>query len=173
MVIISGGGKELGGESEVLEMEIQRLAKELQIRIGRLQLHRRRQRGDPHGYIFPAPRAHVTPPSRPRRRAQPVGHHWNCFMEEIYSVGTSKFVSYGNRIDVDEADLLAYLERDPQTRVIAHLHGRLEGRSQIPGDAPRWSPNKTDCHLQDRQNTGSRRASVSHTGFLRRQLQRI
>ncbi|MBU4511177.1 CoA-binding protein, partial [bacterium] len=50
-------------------------------------------------------------------------------MAEELGFGFSKFVSYGNRCDVDEVDLIKYLEEDPRTKVIAlYIEGLEEGR---------------------------------------------
>jgi len=50
-------------------------------------------------------------------------------MAEELGFGFSKFASYGNRCDVDEVDLIKYLEDDPQTKVIAiYIEGLTEGR---------------------------------------------
>lgn len=43
--------------------------------------------------------------------------------------GVGKFVSYGNAMDVDESDLLEYLDRDKETKVIAlYIEGVGNGR---------------------------------------------
>jgi acetate---CoA ligase (ADP-forming) len=55
-----------------------------------------------------------------------------CFVERLcYSgVGISKFVSMGNKLDLDEADYLAYVMDDPETEVIYfYLEGFKKGRS--------------------------------------------
>ncbi len=50
---------------------------------------------------------------------------WACGQ----GVGLSYFVSVGNRADVDEAELLAYLAHDPHTAVVAiYLEGLTDGR---------------------------------------------
>ena len=50
-------------------------------------------------------------------------------MAEELDFGFSKFVSFGNRCDVGEIDLIEYFENDPQTKVIAlYIEGLLEGR---------------------------------------------
>jgi 3-hydroxypropionyl-CoA synthetase (ADP-forming) len=53
-----------------------------------------------------------------------------AFMETCsYSLGMSKLISYGNRLDVDEADIISYLSNDPQTNVIGmYLEGLEDGR---------------------------------------------
>ena len=52
-----------------------------------------------------------------------------AFMETSDSFGMSKMVSYGNRSDVDEADMIWYLSDDPQTSVIGlYVEGLGDGR---------------------------------------------
>ena len=44
----------------------------------------------------------------------------------------NKLVTYGNRLDVDEADLIEYLAQDPETRVIGmYFEGLEDGRKFI------------------------------------------
>jgi acetyl coenzyme A synthetase (ADP forming)-like protein len=48
---------------------------------------------------------------------------------EAREIGLSKFVSYGNRCDVDEADLIDYLNRDETTKVIMiYIEGLKAGK---------------------------------------------
>jgi 3-hydroxypropionyl-CoA synthetase (ADP-forming) len=52
-----------------------------------------------------------------------------AFMESSDTFGMSKMISYGNRSDVDEADMIWYLSEDPQTRVIGlYVEGLGDGR---------------------------------------------
>ena len=45
------------------------------------------------------------------------------------SIGVSKFVSYGNKSDVDENDMLDYLQSDNETKIIAiYMEGIEKGR---------------------------------------------
>jgi acetyltransferase len=47
-------------------------------------------------------------------------------------LGLSKFISMGNKLNTDEADLLAYLDRDPDTEVIyCYLEGFKRGREFV------------------------------------------
>ena len=165
MVIISGGGKELGGESEVLEMEIQRLAKELQIRIVGCNCIGVANAATRMDTFFQHRERMLRPPLGPVAVLSQSGTIGIGFMEEIYSVGTSKFVSYGNRIDVDEADLLAYLERDPQTKVIAiYMEGLKDGRKFLE-TATLVAKTKPIAIFKTGRTQAAARASVSHTGF--------
>jgi len=53
---------------------------------------------------------------------------WACF----YSVGISKFAFMGDKIDINDVDLLQYLEQDPETRVIClYMEGIARGREFI------------------------------------------
>jgi len=53
---------------------------------------------------------------------------WACF----YNVGISKFAFVGDKIDVDDVDLLRYLGNDRQTKIIClYIEGVKEGRKFI------------------------------------------
>ena len=53
---------------------------------------------------------------------------WACF----YGVGISKFAFMGDKIDVDDVDLLQYFERDKHTKVIClYMEGIKNGRNFI------------------------------------------
>ncbi len=53
---------------------------------------------------------------------------WACF----YSIGISKFVFVGDKIDVDDVDLLQYLGKDKHTKVIClYMEGIKNGREFI------------------------------------------
>ena len=106
------------------------------------------------------------------RRPKPGGI---CMMSQSGTVGLCaidilshlcKFVSYGNRIDVDEADLLKYFSSDKNTKVIvAYIEGLLKGRKfyntlkSVTDDIP------VIVYKAGRTESASK-AAVSHTGFL-------
>jgi len=53
---------------------------------------------------------------------------WACY----YGVGVSKFAFMGDKIDIDDVDLLRYFEKDPNTRVICfYMEGIQKGREFI------------------------------------------
>lgn len=53
---------------------------------------------------------------------------WACF----YKIGISKFAFMGDKIDVDDVDLLCYLSRDEETKVIClYMEGVKNGRKFI------------------------------------------
>jgi acetyl coenzyme A synthetase (ADP forming)-like protein len=81
-------------------------------------------------------------------------------------IGFSKFVSYGNRSDVDEAELLEYLLGDSQTRVIAmYIEGLRDGRRFIQA-AKQVSLVKPILAIKSGSSAEGARAALSHTGAL-------
>ncbi len=81
-------------------------------------------------------------------------------------IGMSYFVSYGNRADVDEADLIDYLAVDPETRVIAvYLEGLADGRRFMESVA-RVGSEKPVLVFKAGTTEAGRRAAASHTGSL-------
>jgi len=165
MVIISGGGKELGGENEALEMEIQRRAKELDVRIIGCNCIGVANAATRMDTFFQSRHRMLRPPLGPVAVLTQSGTVGIGFLEEIYAAGLSKFVSYGNRIDVDEADLLAYLADDPQTKVIAiYMEGLKNGRKFLEA-ARRVAREKPIVIFKTGRTNAAAKASVSHTGF--------
>jgi len=81
-------------------------------------------------------------------------------------VGLSAFVSYGNRADVDEADLLEYLAGDPETGAIAiYLEGARDGR-RLASAISEVSPEKPVVVFKAGRTSSGSRAVLSHTGSL-------
>ena len=81
-------------------------------------------------------------------------------------IGFSQFISVGNKLDIDEADLLEYLRKDEQTKVIGmYIEGMKRGR-EFMAQAERTSRAKPILALKaGRTSTGAKAAS-SHTGAL-------
>ncbi|MEA1939355.1 MAG: CoA-binding protein [Candidatus Caldatribacteriota bacterium] len=87
-------------------------------------------------------------------------------MAEDLGFGFSKFVSYGNRCDVDETDLIKYLEDDPQTKVIAiYIEGLTEGRKFL-AQAKKTVLKKPIVAIKAGRSKAGMRATSSHTGSL-------
>jgi acetyltransferase len=83
-------------------------------------------------------------------------------------VGFSKFISFGNKADVNEIDLLRYLRDDPDTDVILMylediIHGRmfLETAREIT-----WQAHKPILAVKSGRSVEGARAAASHTGSL-------
>lgn len=87
---------------------------------------------------------------------------------EERSMGFSKFVSFGNKADVNEIDLLAYLAQDAKTRVIAmYLEDVTNGRAFI--ETARdifWKTGKPMLCLKSGRSPEGAKAVSSHTGSL-------
>jgi acetyltransferase len=83
-------------------------------------------------------------------------------------IGFSKFVSFGNKADVTEIDLLQYLKDDPKTRVILlYLEEVREGRAlmKVAGDIIRETGKPVLALKSGRTREGAS-AAASHTGSL-------
>jgi 3-hydroxypropionyl-CoA synthetase (ADP-forming) len=165
VVIISGGGKELGGESKVLEAEIKRLAQEHSVRVvgpNCIGLFDGETRLDT---TFQVRERMVRPPFGPIAILVQSGTVGAAVLEAIETAGVSRFVSYGNRLDVDEADLVAYLKDDPGTQVIAiYVEGLADGRKFVSAAAD-VSRAKPIVIFKAGRTPQAARASISHTGF--------
>ncbi len=83
-------------------------------------------------------------------------------------IGFSKFVSYGNKVDINEIDLLDYFGSDPKTSVIAmYLEDVTNGRDLIQTARTVFDKYKKPmlCIKSGRSPEGARAVS-SHTGSL-------
>jgi acetyl coenzyme A synthetase (ADP forming)-like protein len=80
--------------------------------------------------------------------------------------GVSKFVSYGNAMDVDEVDVLDYLGKDPDTTVIcAYLEGTKRGKKLIEV-ARKVVCKKPVVAMKVGRGKAGAAAVASHTGSL-------
>ena len=80
--------------------------------------------------------------------------------------GLSKFISYGNAMDVDEAELLDYLSKDSDTKVISiYIEGVKEGRKFME-IAKKTSMKKPVVVLKGGVTEETHSATASHTGSL-------
>ena len=80
--------------------------------------------------------------------------------------GINKFVSYGNAMDVDEADLLEYFGDDKGTKVITgYIEGAKEGR-KFYSIAQKVSRKKPIIVIKGGKNEATTKAAASHTGSL-------
>ena len=83
-----------------------------------------------------------------------------------YGLSISKAVTLGNRMDVDESDVLDYLVRDPLTRVIMiYLEGTTNGRRLMQSLA-HVTQKKPVLILKSGRTEPGKRATASHTGSM-------
>jgi acetate---CoA ligase (ADP-forming) len=84
---------------------------------------------------------------------------WNLLAEE--DVGMAKFASIGNKLDLDEVDILKYYGEDPQTKVICiYLESITRGRELCDAAA---AIDKPVIILKANTTTSGQKTAVSHT----------
>jgi acetyltransferase len=83
-------------------------------------------------------------------------------------IGFSKFVSFGNKADVNEIDLLQYLRDDPDTDVILmYLEDITNGREFLETARDiTWEAHKPMLAVKSGRSPEGARAAASHTGAL-------
>lgn len=168
VVVVSGGGKELGGERADYEAEVQRLSAKHNIRIigpNCIGMFNAANRLD---CAFQGQERMVRARLGPVALLSQSGTMGISFLETADSFGLSKMVSYGNRSDVDEADMIWYLASDPQTRVIAlYVEGFGDGRKFINTARRVMAEKKKPVVIwkSGRTDLGAKQAA-SHTGSL-------
>jgi len=96
------------------------------------------------------------------------GFFGNILLDHLHqhSLFISKAVTLGNRLDVDESDVLGYLHHDLNTRVImVYLEGVANGRRLMESLA-HVTPNKPVLILKSGRTEAGKQATASHTGSL-------
>jgi 3-hydroxypropionyl-CoA synthetase (ADP-forming) len=91
-----------------------------------------------------------------------------AFMETSDSFGLSKMISYGNRSDVDEADMIQYLAEDPKTEVIGlYVEGLGDGRKFLnTARSAIKKYGKPIVVFKNGRSTRGAKQAASHTGSL-------
>lgn len=87
---------------------------------------------------------------------------WNLLADE--NVGMAKFVSIGNKLDLDETDFLEYLGEDPETKIICmYLESMSNGRRLI--EIAKKVKKPIVVYKSNTTSAGAR-AALSHTASL-------
>ena len=168
VVIVSGGGKELGGERAEYEAEVRRLSAKYSIRIigpNCIGMFNAANRLD---CAFQGQERMVRARLGNVALLSQSGTMGISFLESADTFGLSKMVSYGNRSDVDEADMIWYLANDPQTAVIAlYVEGFGDGRKFVNTAKQVMAETKKPVVIwkSGRSAAGAKQAA-SHTGSL-------
>ncbi len=169
-IVISGGFKEIGPEGAEREKKLIEIARKYGMRIV-----------GPNcvGIYVPKVGLNTTFLNPARMGFPPHGHI--AFISQsgafgiavldwaaMRGIGISKFVSVGNKADIDEADLLQYLVEDEDTRVITmYIEGVEEGRGRPFVEAlKKTTPRKPVIALKSGRSEAGARAIASHTGSL-------
>ena len=168
VVIISGGFKELGGQGAQIESDLRVFIRQEGIRVigpNCIGVFDARTRVES---FFQDPHRMLRPQAGSVAFLTQSGTYGCSFLEQIAEspLGVTSFVSYGNRIDVDEADLIEYFAGDPETKVIAmYLEGLENGRRFFEA-AKRVTKSTPIVILKSGRSPRGAQATKSHTGWL-------
>ncbi len=170
IVIVSAGFKEVGGEGALIEKEIKQLCAEAKVRlVGPNCL----------GVINPSPKVSLNA-SFSARMPEPGNVSFIsqsgalCTAVLDYAAdkgfGFSKFISIGNKADVDELDLLRYYHNDPDTDVVMMYMEELarsgeEFISEVRDMTSGSNPTNVMAIKSGSSDAGAK-AAASHTGAL-------
>jgi len=168
VIIVSGGFKEMGGELRDLEAEIVSIARRYGIRIigpnciGVFD-------GDSRLDTFFQPNERMQRPlAGPISFITQSGTYGVAFLEMAAeeNIGISKMVSYGNKADVDEADLIRYLGLEENTKVIAVYMEAVSNGKRFLEAAMEVAPRKPIVIMKSGRTNLGVEVARSHTGWL-------
>ncbi|MFX0169650.1 MAG: acetate--CoA ligase family protein [Candidatus Hodarchaeota archaeon] len=168
VIIVSGGFREAGPEGAKLEEQVLKIAQKGNIRIL-----------GPNCLGTFSPKSHIDTLFLPERTTPRPGIGRISFLSQSGSVGGSimsfaynekigfsKFASFGNALDVDEGDLIDYLEDDEDTQVTGlYLESISRGRKFID-ICRRACKVKPFIVIKAGRSEAGTRAVSSHTGSL-------
>jgi acetate---CoA ligase (ADP-forming) len=163
MAILSGGFSEFGGEGKNLSDLLLNTARRYNIRfVGPNALATANTANGlclPFIPIFPPARGGMSMITQ----SGGVGLLlWNLLADE--NVGMAKFVSIGNKLDLDETDFLEYLDEDPETKIICmYLESMSNGRRLI--EVAKKARKPIVVYKSNTTSAGGR-AALSHTASL-------
>ncbi|MCP4136448.1 MAG: acetate--CoA ligase family protein [bacterium] len=163
MAIPSGGFNELGGEGQRLADQTLNFARKYGIRI--VGPNGVTVANTTNGLCVPFVPSYSPPRGGLSVISQSGGVGlilWNLITEE--NVGMAKFVSIGNKLDLDEVDFLEYFGRDPETRIIClYLESITRGKELIETAA---KIDKPVIILKSNKTEAGKKAAMSHTAAL-------
>ena len=168
LVCITAGFKEIGGEGVELEKQFQAKVKAANIAlVGPNCLGVINAESDA---CYNASFANQTPMSGSLAFVSQSGALCTSVLDFAAQreMGFSKFVSFGNKADVNEVDLLNYLAEDDKTKVVA-MYLEAIGDGEGFTKAVRkllWEKNKPVLILKSGRSAAGAKAVSSHTGSL-------
>ena len=168
VVIVSGGGKELGGDRAAMEAEVKELSLKHKIRVigpNCIGMFNAANRLD---CAFQGQERMVRSKLGNVAFFSQSGTMGISMLESADVFGLSKMISFGNRSDVDEADMIWYAANDPQTKVIGlYVEGFGDGRKFINTAKRVMKEQKKPIVIwkSGRTEAGAKQAA-SHTGSL-------
>jgi acetyltransferase len=168
LVVITAGFKEVGGDGVKLEARLKELARQHGIRLigpnclGVINTN--------PGVRLNASFARKMPGTGNLAFISQSGALCTAVLDfaEGRKIGFSKFISFGNKADVNEIDLLRYLQDDPETQVILmYLEDISDGRRFIETAREiTWKSRKPMLALKSGRSPEGALAAASHTGAL-------
>ena len=163
-VIISSGFSEIGKEERVLELkEILKNGKMRVIGPNCIGVYKK----DLDMVFFPRNRL-KRPPNGSISFITQSGAFGSILMDIMAhnGVGVAKFISIGNKLDVNEIDLIAYLEKDLATRCIAIYMESVSDGKEFIKTAQRVTKTKPIVAFKAGKTEKGNEAVASHTGSL-------
>ncbi len=161
--VLAGGFNETGGGGDDLAREVQEIAAKHGIRFM-----------GPNGLAVSDAHSGVCLPFVPHKKMQPGGFSlitqsgglclilWNLMHDE--NVGMAKFASIGNKLNIDEADMLEYLGQDPRTEVIGLYLESVKSGERLVRAAEKIT--KPIIALKANTTGAGSRAAMSHTASM-------
>ncbi len=163
-VVISAGFKEVGLEGAKLERQLGEIAQRYGMRVlgpnclGLVNTHHRMNAT----FAQEGPREGNIAISSQSGAICVVVLDWAANI----NIGFSKFISVGNKLDVDEGHLLEYLREDPYTKVIGmYIEGTDRGREFLR-QAELTTRVKPVIALKAGRTSSGAKAASSHTGAM-------
>jgi len=164
VIIITAGFKEVGEEGRELEQQVVQIAKQAGIRvIGPNCL----------GVIAPANKLNASfggdlPAPGSIGYLSQSGALLTAVLDiaNASNVGFSKLVSFGNKADIDELDIIKALGSDSQTRVIAGYLESISDGNTFVREAEQISHQKPILLMKAGGTSAGAKAASSHTGSL-------
>jgi len=166
VIIISAGFRETGLEGKMLEQDLKEIIKGSKTRIigpncmGCFDAHSKLNT------LFVSPKKFQVPSPGGIALISQSGAVGTAILEYMSSkfIGISKFVSYGNRADVDETELIKYLDADKKTKaILCYVEGLKQGREFYNALK---IVKKPVVVLKAGKYEGSAKAAISHTGSM-------
>lgn len=167
-VIISGGFGEVSEEGAILEKRIKELAKKYNMRIIGPNCIGVFSAENGFDTFFQAREAMKRPGPGPVAFMTQSGTYGVTLLElmDENSIGVSKFISFGNKVDVNEIDMLEYLKNDKNTKIVsAYIESFSDGR-KFYSLAKEVSVQKPIVVLKAGRTVQGQMAAKSHTGAL-------
>ncbi|ASJ11045.1 CoA-binding protein [Thermococcus sp. P6] len=168
VVIITGGFGELGEEGKRMEREILEVARENGIRVIGPNCVGVYVPDTGVDTVFLPEEKMDRPKSGPIAFVSQSGAFAAAMLDwaAMAGVGIGKMVSYGNKLDVDDADLMEYFLHDDTIKVVTfYIEGVKDGRKFIDS-ARKITRVKPVIALKSGRSEYGARAASSHTGSL-------